>query len=222
MPRRPRQLALPRTSTWGGARPGTGRSCGRIVGRSFNIVGAPNTGLPSLCTSRCEQGRAFLRCGCRKPLRPCGTRSGTRRPRASASCISPCRAIISSLIVEAEDTSRSPRDRRAHQIRIGVASTARSRVACGFGRPLPCPRLANAARGTRGLIYVLQNWKKHIRNAQGLDGRSSAPWFDGWMERPAPPPGHAPVVSPRTWLASIGWRRCAGGPLRPHEEPTRT
>lgn len=80
-----------------GAAPDQARdaSCRRIVGPSFNIVGAPNTGPPSLCMSLSGQRRAFLRCGCRKTLRPCRTRSGTRRPRGSASCISPCRAIIS-------------------------------------------------------------------------------------------------------------------------------
>jgi len=57
-------------------------------------------------------------------------------------------------------------------------------------------------------VYVLQNWKKHIRNARGLDGRSSAIWFDGWADPPpARQPGNSPVATPQTWLAVTGWRR---------------
>jgi REP element-mobilizing transposase RayT len=81
-------------------------------------------------------------------------------------------------------------------------------------RPLRTPREMRAA-----LVYVLQNWKKHIRHVRGLDGRSSAAWFDGWAERPAPPLESSPVVAPRSWLAATGWRRCAVGPLRKDDTP---
>ncbi|HVU50966.1 MAG TPA: transposase [Polyangia bacterium] len=56
----------------------------------------------------------------------------------------------------------------------------------------------------RGLVYVLLNFRKHLRAAPGVDPRSSGPWFDGWR-RPVPPPREAsPVAPPRTWLAAIG------------------
>ncbi len=84
-----------------------------------------------------------------------------------------------------------------------------------------------------GLSYVLQNWKKHVEAARGVDPCSSGPWFDGWRnlacaapaDTPASVPavGHSPtshpsagvpcqsisspVAAPRTWLASVGWRR---------------
>ncbi len=57
------------------------------------------------------------------------------------------------------------------------------------------------------LVYVLQNFRKHIAGARGLDPQSSAAWFDGWRISAPQPPGPAPVRSPRTWLARVGWLR---------------
>jgi hypothetical protein len=58
------------------------------------------------------------------------------------------------------------------------------------------------------LVYVLQNWKKHLKGTAGLDPRSSAAWFTGWRKATGgiasmPPP----VAVARTWLAAVGWRR---------------
>jgi hypothetical protein len=76
-------------------------------------------------------------------------------------------------------------------------------------RPLATPREVRHA-----LVYVLMNWRKHVRGARGLDPCASAFWFDGWRGHAfspmAPPLGRqdAPPVAPaRTWLGSIGWRR---------------
>jgi putative transposase len=81
------------------------------------------------------------------------------------------------------------------------------------GRALSTPRQVR-----NGLVYVLLNFRKHLRAAPGVDPRSSGPWFDGWSRPP-----HATTVpratsSPRTWLAAVGWRR-AGGPIDPREAP---
>ena len=69
------------------------------------------------------------------------------------------------------------------------------------------------------LVYVLNNFKKHLRGALGLDPRSSARWFQGWRGFVAVPLATAPVVAPRTWLASVGWR--CHGLLDPREAPRR-
>jgi len=66
-------------------------------------------------------------------------------------------------------------------------------------------------------VYVLQNVRKHARVVHGFDPCSSAAWFSGWRIRTSPPPGAAPVVAPRTWLARVGWLR--GGRLHPDERP---
>jgi len=57
------------------------------------------------------------------------------------------------------------------------------------------------------LVYVLQNWRKHLSGVRGFDPRSSAAWFTGWRVAIPTPPRHPPIVAARTWLASVGWRR---------------
>ena len=83
--------------------------------------------------------------------------------------------------------------------------------------------LRTPTEARRGLVYVLLNFRKHLRAPPGIDPRSSGPWFDGWRRRavggrlrasPPEPRGPSPVVAPWTWLATVGWRR-AGGASRP-------
>jgi len=80
---------------------------------------------------------------------------------------------------------------------------------------LRSPREVRAA-----YVYVLLNFRKHLRAAPGIDPCSSGRWFDGWARPPPPQHRHEsrPVVSARTWLASRGWRR-AGGPIDWSESP---
>ena len=69
-------------------------------------------------------------------------------------------------------------------------------------------RMLSTPREVRNaLVYVLQNFRKHLRGVRGLDPRSSGAWFTGWRAAVVTPPGRSPVVAPRTWLASTGWRR---------------
>jgi putative transposase len=65
---------------------------------------------------------------------------------------------------------------------------------------------------------VLNNWRKHVPGARGLDPRSSAAWFDGWRAgADAGATEIAPVVAAQTWLARVGWRR--HGPIDVCEAP---
>ncbi len=68
------------------------------------------------------------------------------------------------------------------------------------------------------LVYVLLNFRKHLRAPPGIDPCSSGPWFDGWAHQPTLAPLPAPVARPQTWLAAIGWRR-AGGAIDCRELP---
>jgi REP element-mobilizing transposase RayT len=79
------------------------------------------------------------------------------------------------------------------------------------------------------LVYILFNARKHAfgdaRTVQALfdapDPFSSAPWFDGWHPEARPPPEpmpDSPLTSPRTWLATGGWKR-GGGAIRFDEAP---
>jgi hypothetical protein len=79
-------------------------------------------------------------------------------------------------------------------------------------RLLPTPREVRNA-----LVYVLNNFRKHVRGASGIDPCSSARWFRGWttpLQATESPP---PVAMPRTWLARVGWLR--HGRVRIDEAP---
>jgi REP element-mobilizing transposase RayT len=72
------------------------------------------------------------------------------------------------------------------------------------------------------LVYVLMNIKKHsAERCDGIDPRSSAPWFDGFTpdRAPAPTRDPPPVRPALTWLAARGWRR--RGLIDPREYPRR-
>jgi hypothetical protein len=78
--------------------------------------------------------------------------------------------------------------------------------------------LATQREVRNGLVYVLLNFRKHLRAPPGVDPCSSGAWFDGWSHDQEPPPEASPVVPSRTWLGTVGWRR-AGGLIRTVEMP---
>jgi hypothetical protein len=79
--------------------------------------------------------------------------------------------------------------------------------------------LRTPTEARRGLVYILLNFRKHLRAAPGVDPRSSGIWFDGWRNTLPASRDVRPVEPPRTWLAVAGWRR-AGGALGIDERPT--
>ncbi|WP_146655077.1 transposase [Labilithrix luteola] len=82
-------------------------------------------------------------------------------------------------------------------------------------RDLTSPRQVRNA-----LVYVLSNFKKHLRIEDGtprIDLRSSAQWFRGWIQTRKLPEEPSPVEPPRTWLARVGWRK--HGLIHPGEAP---
>ena len=123
-------------------------------------------------------------------------------------------------IVEADGDGAMDAGARGLAIRVALAvNRALNRKGSVWGdryhaRQLRTPRETRAA-----LLYVLQNWKKHLGNVTGIDGCSSARWFEGWASPPAPPAKPIPVARPRTWLASTGWREHGGGLLGIEEAP---
>src|SRR5262249_9119285 len=100
---------------------------------------------------------------------------------------------------------------------INRSSCRRGKVWDGryHARALKTPREVRNA-----LVYVLLNFRKHLRAPAAIDPRSSGPWFDGCVATPEPGAGPCPVTSPRTWLARTGWRR-VGGPIDPSESPAQ-
>jgi hypothetical protein len=80
-------------------------------------------------------------------------------------------------------------------------------------------RLLRTPREVRNaIVYVLNNFKKHVRGARGLDPYSSARWFAGWATPPTQDAAsRPPVATATTWLARVGWRK--GGLIRINESP---
>jgi len=111
------------------------------------------------------------------------------------------------LLVEAEEPTAFERGVRGLAIRVAKAV---NRV---LGRRGPVwgdryhSRILRTPREVRNaLVYVLNNWRKHVPGARGLDPRSSAVWFGGWSTTPKRIDTASPVAAPRTWLAGVGWR----------------
>jgi REP element-mobilizing transposase RayT len=126
------------------------------------------------------------------------------------------------LLVEADSPARFTRGLQGLAIRVAKAVNRvlgrRGRV---WGDRFHARLLRTPHEVRNALVYVLNNWRKHVPGAQGLDPRSSAGWFDGWMSAPNARPGSPPVASACTWLARIGWTR-GGGRLRVDDTPRRS
>jgi putative transposase len=224
--RRPVQLGLRRCSGWGGRREGAGRKRGpqpRTPHRSLSRLASRH---PVHVTLKVDDALPSLRGDALWPtvegsLRRGRERDGFRLVHFSVQC------HHLHLIVEAREAMALSHGVRGLSVRlarrINTALGRRGRVFVDryFPRVLKTPRQARAA-----LAYVLNNSRRHARQ-QGqrlawgwIDECSSGRSFDGWRDRPRPPPraarrGHACrggddeplVVAPGTWLLSVGWRR---------------
>jgi REP element-mobilizing transposase RayT len=203
---RPRQLDLS-IRTWGGRRPGSGRPPGpgrRAVPHRRRATHDPRcpvhvtlrteVGVPSL---RAEKPFAAIRCAF-----AAASRNGVRLLHFSV------QSDHLHLVVEADAPTRLARGVQGLAIRVARAVNrvlrrrGRVWVGCYHARMLATPREVRNA-----LVYVLQNWRKHVPGADGFDPRSSASAFAGWMTALPRTLTVEPVVAARTWLASVGWRR---------------
>ena len=210
------QLEL-RPRTWGGKRLGAGRKpSGRKVGVPHRARPAHNGRHPAHITLRASQALPSLRTELLFPAIRHGlaqaSRNGLRVLQFSVQ-----RDHIH-LLVEAVDARALSRGLQGLAIRIakGVNGVLgrRGRVWADrfHARALRTPREVRNA-----LVYVLQNWAKHTPGARGLDAYSSGRWFRGWRTPSGSVDGRSPVVAPRTWLATVGWRRL--GLLHSDERP---
>jgi REP element-mobilizing transposase RayT len=217
-PRRPQQLTLPAPRTWGGPRRGAGRkpSLPR-PGPAHAPRPQHSPRHPTHVTLRARTGLPSLRSPAVFPTLQRALAATSRRG---------FRLIHFSvqsdhlhLISEADTALALTRGLQGLAIRCARAinRACRRRGAVWDHRyhahPLATPREVR-----RGLVYVLLNFRKHLRAAPGVDPCSSGLWFDGWKRRPPAPSGPPPIASPRTWLAAIGWQR-AGGRIDSREAP---
>ncbi len=70
------------------------------------------------------------------------------------------------------------------------------------------------------MVYVLLNFRKHLRAPACINPRSSGLHFSGWQASPVATNVAPATVQPVTWMARVGWR-LAGGPLRVDATPRR-
>lgn len=194
-----------RFRTWGGPRPGAGRKPGPGRPRVPHVRRAPhNPRCPVHATLRARAGLPSLR----------GRRvfGAIRRAFAGASGDS-FRLLQFSvqsdhlhLLVEADAPTRLSRGLQGLAIRVAKAiNRALRRHGTIWADRYHARVLATPREVRNALVYVLQNWKKHLFGADGLDPRSSAASFTGWQTRVSIATQRAPVVGPRTWLARVGW-----------------
>jgi hypothetical protein len=126
------------------------------------------------------------------------------------------------LVVEADDTRTLARGASGLAIRTARAiNRAVGRRGAVWGDRYHTRALRTPREVRHGLVYVLMNFRKHRPwDRRALDPCSSAPWFDGLHPRSPCPAGAPPVRTPRTWLASVGWRR--HGLIQTTEHPRAT
>jgi hypothetical protein len=130
---------------------------------------------------------------------------------------------------------------QSDHLHLIVEADTRQALSRGLqGLAVRCARAVNRGAGRRGrvwkerfhahslgtpvevraaLVYVLLNFRKHLRAGPGVDPCSSGAWFEGWAHGPKRPGGPSPVAVSRMWLASVGWRR-GGGLIDCEEAPT--
>jgi len=112
------------------------------------------------------------------------------------------------LVVEASDRNALSRGMRGLTIRSARAiNRCLGRTGQVFPDRYHVRTLATPREVRHGIAYVLLNWGHHVEGGCGVDPYSSGRWFSGWKTPIADPGPDGPVRAPRTWLASVGWRR---------------
>jgi len=229
--RRPKQAELPFRNGRGGARRGAGR---KPNGERAGVAHTPRPPLPQRfpvhVTIKLRSGLPKLRqLRERKLLLAIFAAAKQRAGRSGKHFRLTHFAILNDhlhLLAEAEDHLALARAMQGLLIRVAVGLNKlwqrRGSVFADryHSRALTTPRAVRNA-----LCYVLANGKKHATEGravavpQAIDMFTSAPWFDGFLESITVRnlPVESPVMPPRTWLLSIGWRR--RGLLSVHDLP---
>jgi len=220
MPRsapKPRQLGLAFPNTWGGRRRGAGRKprVGARPGVPHRPRATHRSAHPVHVTMRARDGLPPFR----EQALFGAIRGAIREASRSPAVRGAFRVLHFSvqrdhlhLIVEAHNRAVLSRGMQSLGVRVARAVNRVLRASGQvIGERFHARELRTPSQVRNALVYVLMNFRKHARQrvpGRAVDGFSSAPWFDGFREAIGPPPdGARPVVAPKTWLASTGWRR---------------
>jgi REP element-mobilizing transposase RayT len=213
-----KQLEL-RAPAWGGRREGAGRKPApgrRSVPHVRRATHRPRC--PAHVTLRASAGLPSLReerlFSVIRPAFAVASRNGFRLLQFSV------QSDHLHLLVEADEPTRLTRGVQGLAIRVAKAiNRVLRRHGAVWGERFHSRTLATPREVRNALVYVLNNWRKHLARTDGFDSRSSAAWFDGWRAILPTSAGSMPVASGRTWLARVGWRR--HGLLAMCESPRR-
>jgi len=126
-------------------------------------------------------------------------------------------------IVEAESRASLRSGVQGLAIRIALATNkAMGRRGSLWGDRYHARALTTPRETRTSMVYVLLNFRKHLRAPPLVDPCSSGPHFVGWVDRSSSPAcivsWPCPVRLPSTWLARVGWLR-GGGPIDVREQP---
>src|SRR5947207_7337375 len=215
--RRQLRLPLPAARKWGGARKGAGRKPRGRPSMPHDTRAKVDPRYPLQVTIRAVPGLPSLRSArVFGALRRAIGRASVDRFRVIHFSIQQDHAHF---IVEGDEARRARGGVHGLAIRLALAvnrALGRKGKVVGdryHARPLKTPRQMRTS-----MVYVLLNFRKHLRAPAGIDPRSSGPHFSGWQATPAVTDVAPDTDQPATWMARVGWRR-AGGPLRVEEHP---
>ena len=217
VPRRQMRLPLKVASRWGGARKGAGRKPRGRPSMPHDTRAQIDPRYPLQLTIRAAPGLpSFRSARVFEALRGAIARASLDRFRVIHFSIQQDHGHF---IVEGDEGRRARGGMHGLAIRLALAvNRVLGRKGKVVGdryhvRPLTTPRQMRTS-----MVYVLLNFRKHLRAPPGVDPRSSGPYFVGWQRAPTSTSGFPVTAPPTTWMAAIGWRR-AGGPLRVEEHP---
>jgi hypothetical protein len=193
--------------TWGGRREGAGRKPApgrRIMPHQCRPLHDPHH--PVHVTLRAAPGVPSLRVGTPfVALRDALAASSHRSFRVLHFSV---QADHLHLVVEADEPTGLSRGIQGLAIRAAKAvNRALHRRGSVWGDRFHARALATPREVRNALVYVLNNLKKHLPGARGVDPCSSAAWFRGSKEEVPVWQGRSPVTHARTWLGGVGWLR---------------
>jgi hypothetical protein len=197
----------------GGARPGAGRKPEGPRSKVSHEARSPLSDRhPILVTLRIRSDRPNLRC-----LETLPVIHGAFREGADRFGFRLVEFVILAnhihLVSEAECAESLSRAMQGLKVRIA----RRLNSAWGLSGSLFADRFHERALSSpievrNGLVYTLQNARKHGIPVHGIDPFSSGRWFDGWKNRVGRPLSAEeeqalPNVLAQTWLGRVGWRQ---------------